>query len=156
MIPLEGEGQVEQRVELLYKLLTDRRDWIDALRSADAVFVAAHSQGCPVATALLARLIGDGDLDPHKAVLLCMASVASGPFLSLGQSSILAPYFAYVEGEAARELFQFQNPDSAASKWYRKAVTTVLEAGVKILAVASLDDQVVPTYSGARRVGIRG
>ena len=54
-----------------------------------------------------------------------------------------------MEGEAARELFQFQNPDSAASKWYRKAVTTVLEAGVKILAIASLDDQVVPAYSGA-------
>ena len=38
-------------------------------------------------------------------MLLCMASVATGPFTALSTSAILQPWIASFEGAAAKELF---------------------------------------------------
>ncbi|KAJ9107252.1 hypothetical protein QFC20_003789 [Naganishia adeliensis] len=61
-IPLDGEGTVQVRVEKLFKAYLTRPDWIRDVRRADAIFVAAHSQGTVVATHLLSRLIGQGHI----------------------------------------------------------------------------------------------
>jgi len=54
-----------------------------------------------------------------------------------------------VESAAARELFEFQDTDSAVSKHYVAALARVLDRGCKFVYIASLNDQVVPIYSGA-------
>jgi hypothetical protein len=41
-----------------------------------------------------------------------------------------------------------QNTTSGVSKAYQRALSQALDAGVKFVYVASLDDQVVPVYSG--------
>lgn len=41
-----------------------------------------------------------------------MCAIAQGPFVYLHQSYTLSPYFNYVESEPARELFEFQDPES--------------------------------------------
>jgi hypothetical protein len=46
----------------LYKSYLSNPAWINDLRRADAVFFAAHSQGCIVTTHLLSRLIAQGHL----------------------------------------------------------------------------------------------
>lgn len=56
-IALEGQGQVEDRVNKLYSQLTGREEWIQALEKADVVFLATHSQGTVVSTQLLARML---------------------------------------------------------------------------------------------------
>lgn len=56
-VALEGEGMIQERVDTLWKLLLN---WIDKIRQADFVFVAAHSQGTPVAIMLVAKLIEFG------------------------------------------------------------------------------------------------
>jgi len=60
-IALEGQGQVEDRVNKLYSQLTERDEWVQALKKADVVFVSCHSQGTVVSTQLLARML-DQDL----------------------------------------------------------------------------------------------
>jgi len=45
VMPLEGEGKVEDRVDRLFKEYLSRPEWVEDLRCADAVFVATHSQG---------------------------------------------------------------------------------------------------------------
>jgi hypothetical protein len=54
----------------------------------------------------------------------------------------------YFESAAARELFEFQDVNSAVSQKYMTALRSVLDHGVRFVYVASLDDQVVPIYSG--------
>jgi hypothetical protein len=54
----------------------------------------------------------------------------------------------YFESAAAAELFEFQNTSSERSRMYVKALANVVEHGTKMVYVASLDDQVVPVYSG--------
>jgi len=61
---------------------------------------------------------------------------------------LVQPYIQYFESIAARELFEFQNTESAVSKEYVKSLQNVLDHGIKMLYVASLNDQVVPIYSG--------
>lgn len=56
--------------------------------------------------------------------------------------------YLYFETAAAKELFEFQNPDSKLAQEYIGSMQHVLDAGVKVLLVASLNDQVVPLYSG--------
>lgn len=56
-IALEGQGQVEDRVNKLYSQLRDREEWVQALEKADVVFLATHSQGTVVSTQLLARML---------------------------------------------------------------------------------------------------
>ncbi|KAG8805664.1 hypothetical protein FRC18_006544 [Serendipita sp. 400] len=175
-MPLEGEGTIDRRVEKLYQDLLSRQDWVDDLHDADVVFVATHSQGSVVSTHLLEKLIADGHLrtsknweivktvaetsaggigmsiappqPPQRICCLALCGIHLGPLLYLGTSSIVNPYIQYFESAAARELFEFQDTESAISKKYLAALETVLDHGTKFVYVASLDDQVVPIYSG--------
>lgn len=61
-IALEGEGVIAYRLDTLWKLLLN---FVDQLRSADLVFFACHSQGCPVGIMLASKLIQFGCLSPN-------------------------------------------------------------------------------------------
>lgn len=93
VIPLEGEGRVDDRVEVLYKQLQRAPEWVAALKEADAVFVVAHSQGSVVSTKLLARLVEKGEVKGEHVTFLSMCGVYNGPFVGLSQSYALQPYF---------------------------------------------------------------
>ncbi|PPR02906.1 hypothetical protein CVT24_012213 [Panaeolus cyanescens] len=85
---------------------------------------------------------------PQRVCCLAMCGIHLGPLRYLNNSGFVGPYIQYLESHAARELFEFQNTESAVSKAYVKALEGVLDAGVKMVYVASLNDQVVPIYSG--------
>jgi glutamyl-tRNA reductase len=68
-IALEGQGEVEDRVNKLYNQLVGRDSWIQAIARADVVFVATHSQGTVVSTQLLARLLDQGLIVGEKVHL---------------------------------------------------------------------------------------
>ncbi|KAJ3408851.1 hypothetical protein HDV05_004742 [Chytridiales sp. JEL 0842] len=145
-IPLKWEGKVEARVEMLYRQLTKSpHDWLTKLKEADLILVAAHSQGTPVSVMLFARLISEGlvDLERQKACILAMAGISHGPFPSMKSSVVVQ----YLEADAARELFEFNDWNSAIATKYRQAMAQVLEAGTRVVAVGSMYDQVVPLYS---------
>lgn len=146
-IALEAEGKVQRRVADLYAVLVN--NWLDALRAADCVFFAAHSQGTPVAVHLLAKLIDDGHVDPHthhRLGLLGIAGVNLGPFQALFANPLLRAY-STVENPSLRELFQFAHPDSPTATAYLASLTTVLKANAKLVFLGSVNDQVVPLYS---------
>ena len=45
-VPLEGEGKVEDRVDLLFKQFVESsKGWVEAVRQADLILVSSHSQG---------------------------------------------------------------------------------------------------------------
>lgn len=98
---------------------------------ADAIFITTHSQGCPVSTLLLDRLIQEGHINkatnvsmspmipgvidssmphtkPQRVCLLGMCGVHHGPLRWLHNSNVVNPYITYFESPAARELFDFQ------------------------------------------------
>ncbi|KAL0580872.1 hypothetical protein V5O48_001164 [Marasmius crinis-equi] len=169
-IPLEGEGTIDRRVEKLYNNLLSNQEWMSDLHNADAIFVATHSQGSVVSTHLLDRLIRDrhirtsknaagteglADLGinmipmkPQKVCCLALCGIHLGPLRYLSSSALVQPYLQYFESAAARELFDFQDTESEVSKSYVKALENVVNNGTKMVYVASLDDQVVPIYSG--------
>ncbi|KAG5641460.1 hypothetical protein DXG03_005137 [Asterophora parasitica] len=173
-VPLEGEGTIEGRVAKLYANLQANQEWMGDLHAADAILVATHSQGSIVSTHLLDRLIRDhhirtarntvvtgaaasfpeGSLTlvpapkPQRVCCLALCGIHLGPLRYLSSSSLLQPYFQYFESAAARELFEFQNTESEVSKNYVAALRSVVDHGTKIVYVASLNDQVVPIYSG--------
>jgi hypothetical protein len=131
-IALEGEGLIAERVDTLWKLLLN---WIDHIRSADFILVACHSQGVPVAVMLVAKLIAFGCINPNMRVGVCaMAGISLGPF---------AEYKTRLFGTTGLELFEFAEPESRVSKEYRGALEEVLGAGVRIVYVGSIDDQLV-------------
>ncbi|KAJ3192392.1 hypothetical protein HK101_006629 [Irineochytrium annulatum] len=143
LMPLEGEGKVEERVDLLYRQLVDpKRGWLPKLRSADLILVAAHSQGTPVSVMLWARLVKEGivDLGRQRAAILAMAGISHGPFPPI-RSNLIVKYF---EADAARELFEFNDWGSGIAKRYQEAMQVVLGSGTKVVAVGSWYDQVVP------------
>ncbi|GAA6034398.1 hypothetical protein JCM8097_002706 [Rhodosporidiobolus ruineniae] len=146
-IALEGQGEVQDRVDKLYNQLLGRDEWRQAVTRADAVFVATHSQGSVVSTQLLARMLDQGLVHGTQTHLLAMCGIAQGPFIYLYQSLALAPYFNYLESAPARELFEFQNPESTAAIKFTESLRIILNAGVKMTVVGSLNDQVVPLYS---------
>ncbi|KAF9153989.1 hypothetical protein DFQ26_000380 [Actinomortierella ambigua] len=150
LIPLEGEGKVLDRVELLYKNLMKNSAWRKALHEADLVLVATHSQGTPTSFLLLARLIEEGHVrvredDPRmqQVGMLTMAGISHGPFPFL-KGNLIVRWF---EAEAAGELFEFMDSETDIAKRYWQAIRTVLTSGVRLTCVASLEDQVVPMYS---------
>ncbi|KZT21741.1 hypothetical protein NEOLEDRAFT_1072918 [Neolentinus lepideus HHB14362 ss-1] len=173
-IPLEGEGTIGKRVERLYNNLTENKEWMDDIHSADAIFVATHSQGSIVSTHVLDHLIRDGHirtkrsidlintgtaaspgsavsavgLPPQRVCCLALCGIHLGPLRYLSTSSLLQPYIQYFESAAARELFEFQNTESQVSKDYVNALRNVTNHGTKMVYVASMNDQVVPVYSG--------
>ncbi|KAL0953078.1 hypothetical protein HGRIS_007278 [Hohenbuehelia grisea] len=171
-IPLEGEGTIDRRVEKLYSSLLANQEWMDDLHAADAIFVATHSQGSIVSTHVLDRLIRDDHirttrslariptmdgvsvpdvspkLRPQRVCCLALCGIHLGPLRYLSTSSMFQPYIQYFESTAARELFEFQNTENAVSQAYVKALQNVVDHGTKMVYVASLNDQVVPIYSG--------
>ncbi|KAJ1912863.1 hypothetical protein IWQ60_009467 [Tieghemiomyces parasiticus] len=119
--------------------------WLPALYQADTVLVATHSQGTPVSARLLERLVVQGLVDPRRqrVGMLAMAGITHGPFAYHRDNLVVR----YIEAEAARELFTMADPTSPAGHAYRAAMEHILNAGVKVVAVGSLVDQVVPLYS---------
>ena len=134
-IALEGEGRIDERLEILWKLLLN---WIDLIRKADFILVACHSQGVPVAISLVAKLIGFGCVSEARIGICAMAGISRGPF---------AEYKSRWIGGSAAELFEFSDPTSAVSRAYRDSLETALRFGVKVVYVGSLDDQLVPLHS---------
>ncbi|KAJ7783599.1 hypothetical protein DFH07DRAFT_727794 [Mycena maculata] len=176
-IPLEGEGTINRRVDKLYTALTSNAEWMADLHSADVIFVATHSQGSIVSTHLLDRLIREGHIrtggsdvsqnperppalarsstdsslprpPPQRVCCLALCGIHLGPLRYLSSSSLVLPYIQYFESIAARELFEFQNTESEVSQAYVRALQNVVDNGTKMVYVASLNDQVVPIYSG--------
>ncbi|KAG0230974.1 hypothetical protein BGW42_000558 [Actinomortierella wolfii] len=150
LIPLEGEGKVLDRVEILYQSLMKNSTWRKALHDADLVLVATHSQGTPTSILLLSRLIEEGlvrvkEGDPmmQQVGMLAMAGISHGPFPFLKGNLIVR----WVEAEAASELFEFMDSETDIAKRYWQAIRKVLTSGVRLTCVASLEDQVVPMYS---------
>ncbi|KAK4058530.1 hypothetical protein OIO90_000692 [Microbotryomycetes sp. JL221] len=123
-IALEGHGQIEERVNKLYDQLISRDEWVQALKMADVVFLATHSQGSVVSAQLLARMLDQGLI-----------------------SYTLSPYFNYLESAPARELFEFQNAESMQARKFLESMRIILSAGIKMTVVGSINDQVVPLYS---------
>jgi len=147
---------------------------MNEIHAADVIFVATHSQGSVVSIHLLDRLIRDGHIRTFRRMetagpteslasgsaeivptvkaqrICCLAlcGIHLGPLRYLSTSSLLQPYFQYFESAAARELFEFQDTESEVSKQYAVALTNVIHHGTKMVYVASLNDQVVPLYSG--------
>jgi len=76
-----------------------------------------------------------------------MCGVHLGPFSSINTSSVLGPYLQWFENAAARELFEFQDSGSAVGEEYQKALAMVLDNGVRVVLLASLNDQVVSLTS---------
>ena len=135
-IALEGSGKIGERLDALWRLLLN---WIELIRDADLVFIACHSQGVPVGVSLVARLVESGYCKKGVRVGICaMAGVSLGPFADL-QSRWLAG--------SAGELFDLARPDSEASKSYLAALDNILQYGVKLTFVGSLNDQLVPLHS---------
>lgn len=135
-IALEGEGKVADRVETLWKLLSN---WMDHVKNADFVLMAAHSQGVVVGVQLLARLIEEGCVKEKARVgFTAMAGINLGPFYHLPTTILTG---------SAKELFEFQKPDSAPSQKYIQALEVILRHNVRVLYVGSIDDQLVPLES---------
>ncbi|ODO10337.1 hypothetical protein I350_02566, partial [Cryptococcus amylolentus CBS 6273] len=196
LMPLEGEGTIDSRVDKLYKAYLSNPAWINDLRRADAIFFAAHSQGCIVTTHLISRMIAQGHIrtshnaeavsrcewafgpigvvppsssSPHrrhsyeqhsssipgaeggkqKVAMLSMCGVHLGPLYSISTSSVIQPYLQWFENAAARELFEFQDTTSPVSLAYQRALAMVLENEVRVVLLASLNDQVVPIYGAS-------
>ncbi|KAH9837583.1 uncharacterized protein C8Q71DRAFT_796153 [Rhodofomes roseus] len=173
-VPLEGDGTIERKVSKVHDHLLSNEDWMEDLHAADVILVAAHSQGSIVATHLIDRLVRDGHILTSRSVdilkrtaaavapgsaapsvtqaqrigFLALCGIHLGPLRYLGASSLLQPYIQYFEHASARELFEFQNTQSRLSKNYAKALKNVVDHGAKMVYIASLNDQVVPIYSG--------
>ncbi|CAI4219093.1 unnamed protein product [Parascedosporium putredinis] len=136
-VALEGEGKIADRVNNLWTLLLN---WIEQLREADLVIVACHSQGVPVSIILLAKLIDLGIIQNAKIGVCAMAGVTLGPFPDYKSSMGLLM-------GAAAELWELANPASEISQRYEAALKEVLEYGVRITFIGSIDDQLVPMES---------
>ncbi|KAI8881347.1 hypothetical protein K501DRAFT_295888 [Backusella circina FSU 941] len=145
MVPLEGEGKIEDRVELLYQKLIENPLWLEAVSSADVILWATHSQGTPVSTILLQRLLERGHIHTFRqsVCMLAMAGISHGPFPSL-RESLLVKYF---EADAARELFEFMDSNSTISVKFRQSLSYILKCGTRVVLTGSMKDQVVPLYS---------
>lgn len=91
LVPLEGEGKVEDRVSKLYQNFVANSLWCDAVSSADIVFVATHSQGTPVSTLLLKRLLVEGrvHIRRQRVCMLALAGISHGPFPFLKENIVV-------------------------------------------------------------------
>lgn len=151
--PLQSEGTIEERVEKHFEELQRKADnysheemsSIQHLKESDTIILGAHSQGAPVAIILLAKLLDSGIIDPCKqnVTILTMAGIFHGPFPPLRKNLVVK----YVEADAARQLFDLNNPDSKVSHLLSESLNRILQSGVNITCVASWLDQVVPFYS---------
>jgi len=87
-IPLNGEGIIENRVDILYDQLEKR---MDEVQNADIVLVSAHSQGTPVSVFLLNRLLENKKIDPERQTvgMVAMAGIHHGPSPIMRDSRIV-------------------------------------------------------------------
>lgn len=141
-IALEGEGRITERVDLLWKLLLN---WMEDIRKADFIMVACHSQGVPVSIMLVAKLISFGCVNANRVGICAMAGVNMGPFSSYRSR--------WISGSAG-ELFDFELPFSRVSKDYEAALKCVLDFGVRISYIGSIDDQLVSLEVSHLTLGI--
>jgi hypothetical protein len=90
-IPLEGEGKVEDRVNTLYANLVQCTAWLEAVSSADVILWATHSQGTPVSTLLIHRLLERGHIHTYRQSIgmLAMAGISHGPFPGLKDNLVV-------------------------------------------------------------------
>ncbi|WAR57708.1 hypothetical protein PtB15_8B761 [Puccinia triticina] len=142
-----GEGKVDDRVRLLFNQLISRQHWLEAVQNADAIFVVSHSQGCLVSCKLIEKLIATFGLRGDRFLSLAMCGIWNGPYVGLNNNYALQPVLKFLEGPAAHELFEFQDPHSPASKAVSQSLSNCLKHGVKHLLIGSMNDQVVPLYS---------
>ncbi|KAJ3260664.1 hypothetical protein HK103_000296 [Boothiomyces macroporosus] len=63
LISLNGEGKIEDRVDLLYSQLNN---YMDKIQEADLVLFVAHSQGTPVTALIIERLIENNIINTKK------------------------------------------------------------------------------------------
>lgn len=151
--PLESEGTIEDRVTKHFdelqtipvNYLHEELSSIQHLKESNTIILAAHSQGAPVAIILLAKLLEAGIIDPEKQkiTVLTVAGIFHGPFPPLRKNLVVQ----YVEADAARQLFDLNDPDSKASHLLSESLNKILQSGINITCVASWLDQVVPFYS---------
>ncbi|KAG6872506.1 hypothetical protein C0995_009262 [Termitomyces sp. Mi166 len=122
------------------------------LDAAESVLSTAEASPLPLPMPNTVRLDASGYPKPQRVCCLALCGIHLGPLRYLSSSSLLQPYFQYFETAAARELFEFQNTESEVSRNYVKALKRVVDHGpllqTKMVYVASLNDQVVPIYSG--------
>lgn len=158
-VPLEGDGCIEERVARHYAQLDEPRNDLgqdattaktarDLIREADCVILVAHSQGAPVTALLVERLIQDSVLRPERdqnVGILTLAGVFHGPFPLLAENLVVK----WVEADAARELFDLNDPHSSLSVAIQRSLGFILENDVVMVNVASWMDQVVPLHSAA-------
>lgn len=147
-IAIQHDGCVADRANYLFEAIRANPAWVKALKEAEALFFAAHSQGAIVSTLLLARLIDEGVVDPARTRMcqLTMCGIFQGPFVHVKNMTAWS-YLNYFETAAARELFEFQASDSEVSIMHRAAYRKILAAGAKCMHIGSVDDNVVPLYS---------
>ncbi|MCJ1355956.1 MAG: hypothetical protein MMC33_005950 [Icmadophila ericetorum] len=134
-IALEGEGKISERVDLLWKLMLN---WTNAIREADFILLACHSQGVPVAVMLTEKLISLGFLNRARIGVCAMAGINLGPFIDYKSR--------WISGSAG-ELFDFARADSQVSKAYEVALKVALDFGTKIVYTGSINDQLVSLES---------
>ncbi|KAH9976895.1 hypothetical protein BGW80DRAFT_885850 [Lactifluus volemus] len=157
LIATHSQGSIVS-THLLDRLIRDKHiktsKSLDLLASASATFAPG----------------GMSPTTPSAQRVCCLAlcGIHLGPLRYLSSSSLLQPYlqvsvsdslldvsargdtliYQYFESAAAKELFEFQKTNSDVSKDYVKALRNVVDHGVKMVYIASLNDQVVPLYSG--------
>ncbi len=91
---------------------------------------------------LLQSLIKSNIVNPKTQVIgmIAMAGISHGPIFSIRDNFVVK----YIEKQEARELFEFCNPNSKISKDYYQAMEFILNNQVRVVAIASWFDQVVP------------
>lgn len=75
----------------LFNNLISNDSWVQALRDADVIFVATHSQGSIVSTHLISRLIKDGyinTVEGNESLLSSGASITSGSGVGVNFSDV--------------------------------------------------------------------
>ncbi|KAG9285676.1 hypothetical protein G9A89_002243 [Geosiphon pyriformis] len=146
-ISLSGHGKVEDRVEKYYENIKTNIAQRKSLEEAKFIFIVSHSQGVPTSILLLSMLL-DSEILNSKNQQICallMAGINQGPVSGFR-------FAAEIEGIVLNdlptiELFQFQFSQSKLAQRYRDATRNVLIQGVKIVYMASGNDEVVPLHS---------
>ncbi|OMJ19887.1 hypothetical protein AYI70_g4449 [Smittium culicis] len=123
----------------------NKKERVKLISEADTVLVVTHSQGTPVSVLVLDRLIELGIVKPRKqrVGMLAMAGINHGPFPGLKDNVVIK----YIEHDAARELFHFNDPTNDLVMVYISALGAILQKGVRLVCVASWVDEVVPFHS---------
>ncbi|KAI9060371.1 hypothetical protein FKP32DRAFT_1595452 [Trametes sanguinea] len=139
-MPLEGDGTIRKKVSRVYNHLVNNEEWMEDLHAADVIFVASHSQGAIISTHLIDRLIEDGHILTSRSVDVLAKSAAA---IAAGGSS------AVPTAQAQRVCLLALCGIHLGPLRYLKT-SSLLQPYIqaKVVYIASLNDQVVPIYSG--------